>query len=195
MSQGEAEDRPTRRARFEALAVPLMKLLYNAAFRLSRDPHGSEDIVQETFLRAYRTFDSFREGTNARAWLLTILYSVFVNRYHRSKREPLTLEPEALEAAETRAALGETGPFQPDRRVLGKDVEAALGRLPDAFRATVILVDLHDLTYEQAASALGCKVGTVRSRLFRARQFLSNELLDAARALGYVRDGETRGRT
>ena len=183
MHGGPAE-RASRRARFEEVAVPLMKALFNGALRLTHERHTAEDLVQEAYLRAYRTFDGFTEGTNAKAWLFTILYSVFVNRYRRQRREPESLPPDEFESALARAS--EASPSTPETLPASEEVKAALARLPEDFRAAVVLVDLHDLSYDEAAGALGCKVGTLRSRLFRARKLLFAALMDHARELGYV---------
>jgi RNA polymerase sigma-70 factor (ECF subfamily) len=175
-----------RRQRFEREAVVHVKAVYNAAYRLARREEDARDLAQETMLRAYRTFDSFQSGTNARAWLLTIVYSVFVNRYHQAKRAPAQVSIEALEAqyGEWLAAAPVELP-DPWRGTWGApEVDAAVAQLPDAFRDTVWLVDVEELTYEEAAAALGCAVGTVRSRLARARRILAAALADYARSKG-----------
>jgi RNA polymerase sigma-70 factor, ECF subfamily len=139
-------------------------------------------------LRAYRTFDGFTSGTNARAWLLTILYSIFVNQYHRARRTPQHVSIDDLEFRYARELAAPeaatTDPFQ--GAWTEHEIEAALRELPEAFRATVLLVDVEELSYEEAAAALGCAVGTVRSRLFRARRILAVALADLARQRGFV---------
>ncbi len=158
------------------------RAVYSAAYRLIRRDDDARDLTQETMLRAYRTFDGFTSGTNARAWLLTILYSVFVNRYRHNARAPQPISIDDLEArfgtqvvAPVAAAVD---PFiapwtEPE-------VAAAMAELPDLFRDTVMLVDVEGLTYEEAAMALNCAVGTVRSRLFRARRVLASALNEFA---------------
>jgi len=185
------EAEPSREA-FEREALPHLRQVWAAAVRFCRDPIEAEDLVQETYLRAYRTFDSYRLGTNCRAWLLTILYSVFVNRYRRSRREPEAQDPATLESLAER----ERAPADWERPLLdaatagrwgtGETVEAALGELSEEFREAVLLVDVEELTYEEAAGVLGCPVGTVRSRLFRGRRLLARALGEYARASGYV---------
>ncbi len=193
----DPEDPSTRRARFEATAVPLLAAVYAAARRLARGrAEEAADLTQETYLRAYRTFEGFTPGTNCKAWLLTILYSVFVNRYHRAQREPEALEPEAIERRFEQ--LARSGGHEQDVETdliryldgAGPEVRSALDRLPEAFRAALWLVDVEELTYEEAAQALGCPVGTVRSRLFRGRKLLFLELADYARRSGYLKDPE-----
>jgi len=182
-----------RRARFEATALPYQRALHCAAVHLSRQPEDARDLVQETFLRAYRTFDGFTPGTNCKAWLLTILYSIFVNRYRKAQREPPAVPLEELEERFEGLIVG-TGAEQADMGWKGgplpggPEVERALAGLPGPYRDTVLLVDAQDLTYEEAAAALGCPVGTVRSRLFRARRLLFVALHDYARRTGYVKE-------
>ena len=180
-------------ARFEAVALPFMDALYNKAMHMTRSPEDANDIVQETYLRAFRTFGNFTEGTNCKAWLFTILYSVFINRYRKQRREPETVSIEEREEAfhltladaqweENFAALGGAG-----LHWQGAEVNEALGKLPESFRAAVLLVDVEGLSYEEAAAVVDCPVGTLRSRLFRARRVLFVELHDYARKTGIIR--------
>ena len=179
------------RTEFEATALPLMKAVYTMALRLTRRDEEARDLVQETYLRAYRTFGNFRPGTNCRAWLLTILYSIFVNRYRKRQREPHVISIEELEEKFHRSVEAhDGGEFLTDKRDgslvwTDREVEAALDALPEAFRATVLLVDVEELSYEEAAAALDCPVGTVRSRLSRARKHLFVRLREHARRGGY----------
>lgn len=128
-------------------------------------------MVQETYLRAYRTFDAFRPGTNAKAWLFTILHSILVNRYHKERRAPASVPLDDVDerflAAREGAAVGAAMPA-----VTTEDLEEAVRDLPETYRAAVVLVDIEGLTYEEAAAALACPVGTLRSRLSRARRGL-----------------------
>jgi RNA polymerase sigma-70 factor, ECF subfamily len=186
-----------RRARFEAETLPLMPAVYRFALRLTRRPEDARDIVQDAYLRAFRTFGNFRPGTNAKAWLFTIVYSVFVNRWHKERRESgLSIEelegefPQLL-AAEDPATFRESLSTRPADWA-HPEVDSALQRLPEAFRSALLLVDVEELTYEEAAAALGCPVGTLRSRLFRARKALYVALRDFAARAGY---GPTRPET
>lgn len=185
------------RTRFEAAALPLLAVVYRAALRFTRHADDAHDITQETFLRAFRTFDRFQPGTNCKAWLLTIVYSVFVNRYRRQQREPVVAvddvelvydasRPAAPPTAAPDSALHSPGISDPE-------IEQALNRLPDAFRSAVLLVDVEELTYEEAAGVLACPVNTVRSRLFRGRKLLWTALRDHAGRHGYPIDGVARG--
>jgi len=186
-------DPDERRRQFEAIALPFTQALYNTALRLTSDPEDAADIVQETYLRAYRTFDNFRPGTNAKAWLFTILYSVFINRRKKARREVGPLPPEELEERYrlfVEAPAGEPGDVEAWGARWPREIEAALRALPEAFRAAVLLVDVQELSYEEAAGVLGCPVGTVQSRLFRGRRLLFAALEDYARRAGYLRPVE-----
>ena len=175
------------RERFDALLQPELRILHATARRLCAQPEDAADLVQETCLRALRTFASFQPGTNARAWLLTILWSIHANRRRSDRRERVV----SIEELESRLPGG----FEPadpaadeallraaDTRGWGDEVDAALRELPVAFLTPVLLVDVAGLSYEAAASVLDCPVGTIRSRLFRARSLLAARLADYARS-------------
>ncbi|MGH8441562.1 MAG: sigma-70 family RNA polymerase sigma factor [Nevskiaceae bacterium] len=183
-----------RRRRFEAEAVGFMQPLYGAALRLTRSPDAAGDLVQETYLRAYRAFHQFTPGTNCKAWLFTIMHSIFNTAYRKARREQEGMHALALEAQMDRqyqqwlAAPDESasrGPAGPAFDWADAQVEHALGLLPEEFRSAVLLVDIGELSYEAAATALECPVGTVRSRLFRGRKLLFAALQSYARELGY----------
>jgi len=181
-----------RRVRFEATALPLMPALHKTALRLTRDPQLAADLVQDTCLRAYRAFDQFTPGTNCRAWLFTILYSVFNTGYRKAQRELTGMQMAAFEVDyENWLGGSDALPAAPvhDTAVDAMDpqVERALDALPEAFRSAVMLVDIGELSYEEAATVMGCAVGTVRSRLSRARKVLFAALLTYARETGYAR--------
>jgi RNA polymerase sigma-70 factor (ECF subfamily) len=166
--------------------------LYRTARRLTERQEDAADLTQETFLRAYRTFDNFQPGTNARAWLFTILYSIVRNAWRRRRRFPEERSIDDVEerfgrmlAADDHAVQRE--PFGP--LAASPEVEQALARLPEAYRAAVLLVDVEELTYEEAATVLACPVGTLRSRLARARKQLFVALHDYARRTGVAMDG------
>lgn len=177
------------RERFVATALPFMRNVYRAALRISGRSEVAEDVTQETFLRAYRTFERFEAGTDCRAWLLTIMHSVLINRYHHARRHPetpledLAPDSEALATADAQlTAFIDQAP--------APQVEAALLSLPEEYRSVVVLVDIEELSYAEAARALECPVGTVRSRLYRARRTLAQALRDHARRAGYAVAGE-----
>ncbi len=181
---------PKKRADFESVAVPLMGALYQTAHRLAGQPDDAADVVQETYLRAYRTFENFRPGTNARAWMFTILYSVFINWRKKMRREKTRVPIEDLETRYSQYVA--QGPTQTEFIDLSApEVEAALDALPETFRSAVLMVDVNELSYDEAAAALGCPVGTVRSRLFRGRRLLFVALQEYARRAGYMRSKDT----
>jgi RNA polymerase sigma-70 factor (ECF subfamily) len=150
--------------RFEAEALPQLRALYGVAYRMTGNAHDAEDLVQETFLRAYRAFDRFRPGTNARAWLITILQRVRTDAFRRKKRRPATVE-----------LTGEGPATPPPQDALasgGEDLERALRSLPEPFQSAVVLRDLQELSYAEIAEALSVPVGTVMSRIHRGRALM-----------------------
>jgi len=191
MSPGGAPEGEEKREAFEVIALPFMRALYNTALRLTQEPQDAADLVQETFLRAFRTFANFQPGTNCKAWLFTILYSIFVNQYRREKRKPRMKSLEELEERfhHFAQAPGDTASEVTTVKAWGwrwsPEVERALRQLPEDFRSPLLLVDVEGLSYEEAASVLGCAVGTVGSRLFRGRKLLFAMLQEYARQDGY----------
>jgi RNA polymerase sigma-70 factor (ECF subfamily) len=175
------------------VALVHLDALYRTALRLTRNRAEAEDVVQETFLRAFRSFDRFNPGTNCRAWLFTIERNVFLNRLRSHGREVLEAEMGALEAAEaaSEARLGAGTPEEEFlQTVLHGDVDRALAALPLAFREAVMLVDIEGLTYREVAEVIGCPIGTVMSRLSRGRALLRRALVRFAREHGYVKEAE-----
>ncbi len=158
--------------RFEAEALPHLRSLYGTAYRLTRNAADAEDIVQETFLRAYRAFEGYTPDTNIRAWLYKILHRVRTDAYRRSMRSPQTVE------------LPEQGtPVAPPQEALAggqEEIARALDRLPEAFRTAVVLRDMQDFTYDEIATITQVPIGTVMSRIHRGRALL-RELLAARR--------------
>jgi RNA polymerase sigma-70 factor (ECF subfamily) len=187
------DDPDERQLRFESLTLPLMGALYTSALRLTADADDAADVLQETYLRAYRTFDNFRPGTNCKAWLFTILHSVFINSRLKGRREAGPLPVEELEERFhlfVEPPEGELAGVEAWGTRWTGEVEAALRALPEAFRAAVLLVDVEELSYEEAAMALGCAVGTLASRLFRGRRMLFAALQHYALRAGYLRSSE-----
>jgi RNA polymerase sigma-70 factor (ECF subfamily) len=170
-----------RRESFEKEVLPHFDAVRRVALRLVRDSSSAQDLVQDTFMRALRGFHGYTAGTNAKAWLFTVLYSVFNSRYRRQQRAHNELSLDELESRYTHAVEHE-----PDWSWSESEAARALSRLPEPFRSAVLLVDVEELSYEEAALALGCAVGTVRSRLFRGRKALAVELVDLARRRGYL---------
>ena len=183
-----------RSREFEEVALVHLDTLYRSALRLTHNRAEAEDIVQETCLRAFRNFHRFNPGTNCRAWLLTILRNIFLNRVRRAGREVLEEDLPAWESAlETGPGLFPPSPNPEEeflQTVLHGDVDRALKAVPLVYREAVILADLEGLSYKEVAEALGCPIGTVMSRLSRGRHLLRQALSRFAREHGYVKESE-----
>lgn len=181
----------SKRAEFEATALPHMDQLYSTATYLCRDPDRAADLVQDAILRAYRFWHQFQAGTNCKSWLLTILYNTFRNQYRAQQRNPAAgVEyDEALHSsAKTPLQRPEANPAE---IVVGEsfddEIAAALQTLSADFLEVVVLVDLQEMSYEETAEIIGRPVGTVRSRLSRARQQLQQQLAGYAREHGLAK--------
>ncbi len=177
---------------FEREALVHLDSLYHVALRLTRNRAEAEDVVQEAFLRAFRSFHRFNPGTNCRAWLFTILRNVFLNRVRTQGREVLETEMGGLDHAEmaTEAQVDKNPEEHFLQTMLHGDVDRALTMLPLAFREAVMLVDIEGLTYREVAEVQGCPIGTVMSRLSRGRALLRRALSRFAREHGYVKEEE-----
>jgi RNA polymerase sigma-70 factor, ECF subfamily len=179
--------------RFERDVVPLLPGLYAAALRMTRNPTDAEDLVQETFLRAYRGFAGFQEGTNLKAWMYRILTNTFINAYRKRQREPVTVPDEGVEegslfdrlAADSATASAEATVLE---SIPDEDVKAALDSLPEGFRLAVLLADVEGFSYKEIAEILDVPIGTVMSRLHRGRRQLEKRLWEKMRERGLVSD-------
>ena len=158
-----------RGPRFEAEALPHLRSLYATAWRLTRNVHDAEDLVQETLLRAFRSFDRFQEGTNVRAWLFTILHHLRTDQARRLRRQP---PPTPLEEAPEASQ-----PAGQDRQAGVREVREAIERLPEVFRAAVLLRDVEEFSYEEISRILAVPLGTVMSRIHRGRALLRASLV------------------
>jgi RNA polymerase sigma-70 factor, ECF subfamily len=168
---------PGRSPSFEADALALLDSLYRTALRLTRVPADAEDLVQETYLKAFRAADSFEPGTNLRAWLFTILHNTARNRVRDRLREPVTTDSEAVErAADWPSQRGETPESLLVRETLGPVLQAAIDDLPETFRQAVWLRDVEEFSYAEIASMLEIPQGTVMSRISRGRRMLFERL-------------------
>ncbi len=180
------------KAEFERVTLEHLSHLYTSAVFLTKDKAEAEDLVQETYLRAFRFFDKFERGTNSKAWLLSILRHLFINRYQQKKREPTTVDWEQInELYDSMVEQPESSGMQnPEHhfvtQIMDDEIEAALRALPEEFRTTIVLVDIEELNYEDAARVMGCPVGTVRSRLSRGRRMLQVALRDHAIQRGLI---------
>ncbi len=173
--------------------MPHLDILYNTALRMTGNVPDAEDLVQETFLRAYRFFDKFKKGTNCRAWLFKILKNNYINRFRKKAREPSTVSFDQIEGTQGVEPEPLATPFAeseltPDLdELVEDDVKYALESLPLDFRMAVILSDIAGLSYKEIAEIMGTPIGTVRSRLSRARGVLQRKLYDLAVSKGIVK--------
>jgi RNA polymerase sigma-70 factor (ECF subfamily) len=176
-------------ARFEAEALPFLDDVYRFAVSLTRDASDADDVVQETFLRAYRSWHTFQPGSDARRWLFTITRNVFLRSKERERRhvEVEDGDLEALSSFATHTDMARDGSDQILSRIdLGPALRRALDDLDEPFKSAVMLVDLEDQSYEAASQILDVPIGTVRSRLFRGRRILQEKLYTYARDAGFA---------
>jgi RNA polymerase sigma-70 factor (ECF subfamily) len=184
-----------RKKEFEEVALPHLDALFNLALNLTRNRKDAEDLVQETFLRAYRFFDTFRAGTHIKAWLFRILRNTFINRYRARKARPDEVEFAAIETAYEQAIddefLERRTPPSPEQlvmdSVLDGEIEEAMARLPEEYRTVVLMALLEEMSYREIAAALSIPLGTVMSRLHRGRKMLQAALVEFARRRGILR--------
>ncbi len=184
-----------RKRTFEAEALPHLDAVYRFALRLSGSPMDAEDLVQETFLRAYRAWEQYTPGTHAKSWLFTICRNVFLRQRERVVRHDEIVRQAARthESGDTAEAtlFAGTADVDPEgeffREIVDDSILAAIDALPDDFREAVVLSDLEGLPYAEIAEVLDIPVGTVKSRLFRGRRLLQKTLYDYAVDNGYIR--------
>jgi RNA polymerase sigma-70 factor (ECF subfamily) len=179
-------------ANFEKDAMQFAPQLYSAALRMTRNPADAEDVVQETFLKAYRAYGTFEEGTNLKAWLYRILTNTYINRYRKQARRPAEVDFGEVEDLYLykRLASGESGNASRSAeeealaQFVDADVKGAIEALPDHFRMPVLLADVEGFSYKEIAEILDVPIGTVMSRLHRGRKALEKALWDFAEQRG-----------
>ncbi len=180
---------------FEKEVVPHVSTLFGAALRLTRSSGDAEDLVQETYLKAFRSYEQFEMGTNCKAWLFRILTNTFINKYRRKVKEREILDGEAHTPTvfSTLDAANKSTDRNPETvladRSLSDEVVAALERVPVDFRIVVLLSDVYNLSYKEIADTVVIPIGTVMSRLFRGRRILQEQLFGYAIQQGYIRPG------
>ncbi|WP_236587951.1 sigma-70 family RNA polymerase sigma factor [Marivirga aurantiaca] len=191
MSAGESmsyESKDKQRV-FNKEFMPHIDAMYNFAYRLTLDEDDAKDLVQETYLKAFRFIKSFEEGTNAKAWLFRILKNSFINNYRKTSKQPNKVDYQEVESYYNSESVDEK--ITTDLRVetvqhmIGDEITNALNSLDIDFRTVIILCDLEGFTYEEMAKILDIPIGTVRSRLHRARNLLKEKLVNYATSMGY----------
>ena len=174
---------------FDEEFFPHMKALYNFAFHLTYDEENANDLVQETFLKAYRFIDSYQKGTNSKAWLFKILKNEFINNYRKKVKRPVNVDFEDVvnyHESDDASYVGSLDLRQEIfQNMMGDEITIALNSLPVDFKTIILLCDIEGFTYEELAKILDIPIGTVRSRLFRARNMLKEKLRDYALQIGY----------
>lgn len=182
------------RIEFEREALKHLDSLYGAALRYTRSPSDAEDLVQDAFVKAYRFYDRFEPGTNMKAWLFRILTNTFINKYRRKTRERKVLEGRDAEpvgdGVMSRAAMRcLTDPeSEAQRGLITGEIQEALDSLPEDYRMMIVLADIEELSYKEIAEIVGCPIGTVMSRLHRARKKMQKRLMSQAIQLGIIEE-------
>ena len=183
-----AIEEESKNERFETVALEHMDSLYRFALCMAENESDARDLVQDTYLRAYRFFDKFQEGTNCKAWLITILKNTFINTIRRDKRHPHMVHLSEMEER----GMDLSVEHDPEDWVFGElfddDLSAAIDSLPGIYRTVVLLADVEGLSYKEISGIVGCPIGTVMSRLCRGRRLLKRRLRSYAVRYGYIVD-------
>lgn len=183
-------DLKTKRAQFETQALPFLNEIYASALKMARNPQKAEDLAAVTFENAWRAFDSFRQGTNIRAWLYRIMTNAHINEFRKIKRTPDTVsvdsyeEPDEFYVFNKIGAEAATDAARSVERFTEHDINKAIGKLPEEFRTTFVLTEVQGFTYEETAKMTRVPIGTVRSRLSRARKHLQRHLWEYSQESG-----------
>ncbi len=179
---------------FEEELIPHIKSLYHFAYRLTNDEDDANDLVQDTYFKAYRFLRSYEKGSNAKAWLFRILKNSFINNYRKHSKEPSKVDYEEAEQFLNTGKASHLNSIDMREKVysntLGDEVSMALNSLPMDFKTVIVLCDIEEFSYEEIAQIIDIPIGTVRSRLHRARQILKEKLMDYAISMGYLKNKE-----
>lgn len=188
-NEAKYSNKAEKDATFEREFMPHIDSLYNFAYRLAYDEDDANDLVQDTFLKAYRFFDSYEQGTNAKAWLFRILKNSFINEYRKKSKQPAKVDYNEVESyynsEDTEANATVDLRIDTVKDMMGDEITNALNSLDLDFRTIIILSDLEGFKYEEMAKILDIPIGTVRSRLHRARNMLKEQLSGYAASMGY----------
>jgi RNA polymerase sigma-70 factor (ECF subfamily) len=179
---------------FQEDMVPHMDALYNFALRMTGNCDDADDLVQDTYLKAYRFLDKYEKGTNPKAWLFRIMKNSYINKYRKESREPDKVDYDEIKDFYNLIRAESSDPNDLQEKLFGNllddEVTGALQSLPDEFRTVLILCDIEGMTYEEIADLVECPIGTVRSRLHRGRKMLRARLFQYAKKRGYVSEDE-----
>ncbi|MBN2410102.1 sigma-70 family RNA polymerase sigma factor [candidate division KSB1 bacterium] len=180
------------REKFEKVSLQYMELLYSSALRLTKNSAEAEDLVQDTYMRAYRFFDKFQEGTNFKAWIFRIMTNTFINKYRKKARSPQQVELEKVsffiedEQVEQYPRTVDVYERNTYHELFDDEINGALNRLSENFKEIIVLADVEGLTYKEIAQKADIPLGTVMSRLFRARRMLQKNLYGVGRERGFI---------
>ena len=189
-----AEEQREQQRLFEEQALPLLDQLYGGAMRLTRNPQDAEDLIQETYLKAYKNFSSFKQGTNLKAWLYRIMTNTHINSYRKAQRRPTESSADELSDFQLYTTSGhdstglESAEVAALKQMPDSQISEAMNDLPEDYRMVVYYADVEGLAYKEIAEVMGTPLGTVMSRLHRGRKLLRAALKDVAREKGIGRD-------